>query len=107
MNKTFETTQELIGKYINQHLWSDINPIGKIVGIKSKTTVLVKRVVAGPNKVRMEFVAGGFSGHCINNYNQEYDFTESNEITEVRLSKSYLKYNKISDHPIHHYDYNF
>ena len=29
----FQVTEELIGKYINQVLWSDINPVGKIVGI--------------------------------------------------------------------------
>ena len=29
-----QTTAEpsLIGKYINEYLWSDVNPVGKIIG---------------------------------------------------------------------------
>ena len=36
-NNKLEANNELIGKYVNQVLWSDVDPVGKIVGIKGKT----------------------------------------------------------------------
>ncbi len=108
MNK-LELTPELIGKYINQVLWSDVDPIGKIVGIKGKSKVLIQPVVAGENKAKMEFVPGGFSAVCINQYNQSYEFTEVGEVFEASLSNSSMKKNfwRISDSPRKFYDYNF
>ena len=105
----FVVTQELIGKYINQYLWSDVNPIGKIVGVKGKTKVLVQPVVAGPNKTKMEYIPGGFFAHCTNMYDQKYDFFEQGQVFELSLSNSSMKrkFLGISDHPSKHYDYNF
>ena len=105
----FVVTQELIGKYLNQYLWSDINPVGKIVGVKGKTKVLVQPVVAGPNKAKMEFIPGGFSAHCTNMYDQHYDFTEQGEVFEMSLSNFRMKRTHlgIADHPHKHYDFNF
>lgn len=105
----FVVTQELVGKYINQYLWSDVNPIGKIVGIKGKTKVLVQPVVAGPNKAKMEFVTGGFAGVCVNQWDQHYDFTEQGEVFELALSNSKMKRTHIgiADSPRKYYDYNF
>jgi len=42
----FIVSESLIGKYINQYLWSDVNPVGKIVGVKGKTKVIIQPVVA-------------------------------------------------------------
>ena len=105
----FVVTQELVGKYINQYLWSDVNPIGKIVGIKGKTKVVVQPVVAGPNKAKMEFIPGGFAGHCTNMYDQHYDFTEQGKVFEMTLSNFKMKRTHlgIADHPHKHYDFNF
>jgi len=105
----FVVTQELVGKYINQYLWSDVNPVGKIVGIKGKTKVLVQPVVAGPNKAKMEFIPGGFAGHCTNMYDQKYDFFEEGEVFEMTLSNFKMKRTNlgIADHPSKHYDFNF
>lgn len=106
MRARFQTSEEIIGKYINRHGYSDIDPVGKIVGIKSKTIVLVQPVEAGDNKTKMEWVVGGFAGHCVNQYAQSYDFTEVGEVFELRMSvgnKSLI----ISDNPIKYYDYNF
>lgn len=100
-------TSELIGKYINRYGYSDINPIGKIVGIKSKTIVLVQRIEASENKTKMNFEVGGFSAICTNNWNQEYDFTELNEVIEVRISNAFLRNARIEETPVKHYDYNF
>jgi hypothetical protein len=98
---------EMIGLYLNRYLWSDIEPIGKIVGIKGKHTVLVKRIEAGENKSKMDFVAGGFSAVCLNQYDQRYDFTETEEVTEIRLSKLFFKQAQIDTKPRKFYDYNF
>jgi len=104
---TFQTTPDMVGKYLNRYGWSDIYPIGKIIAVKSKTKVLVKRVVASENKTKMEFHVGGFSAHCSNQYAQTYDFTETDEIMEIRLSKSYLRGVKLDESPRNYYDYNF
>ena len=107
----FEVTADLIGKYINQVLWSDVNPVGKIVGIKGKTRVLIQPVVAGENKSmkEMTFVPGGFVGTFIDQHIQSYDFFEKGEVYEVSLSTSSMKRNhwKIADAPHKFYDYNF
>jgi hypothetical protein len=105
----FVVTQELIGKYLNQYLWSDVNPVGKIVGVKGKTKVLVQPVVAGPNKAKMEFIPGGFSAHCTNMYDQKYDFFEEGAVYEMTLSNFKMKRTHlgIADHPHKHYDFNF
>jgi len=105
----FIVSESLIGKYINQYLWSDVNPVGKIVGVKGKTKVLVQPVVAGPNKVKMEFIPGGFSAHCTNMYEQRYDFFEEGEVFETVLSNFRMKkaYWSIEEAPNRYYDYNF
>lgn len=107
--KKLEVTSELIGKYINRVLWSDVDPVGKIIGIKGKTKIIIQPIKAEENKVKMEFVAGGFSAHCLNQYNQEYDFQESGTPFDTSLSNSKLKnrYWSIDNQPRKYYDYNF
>jgi len=102
-------TEELIGKYLNQVLWSDVNPVGKIVGIKGKTKVIVQPVIAGPNKAKMEYVAGGFAGHCVNQNEQHYDFFEEGNTYEMSLSNASMKkrFIRIHEAPCKHYDFNF
>lgn len=105
----YEGVQGLEGKYINRHLWSDSNPVGKIIATRGKNFVTIQPVEAGKNKVKMEFEVGGFSAHCLNNNQQSYDFFEVGEPYEVRLSKSALANNfwSIEEAPYKHYDYNF
>jgi hypothetical protein len=104
--KTFTVTEDMVGKYINQHLYTDVIPVGKIVGIKSKTVVLLQPITATKNKTKMEFVVGGFAGHCVNQYAQDWDFEEYGEVKEFKIAAN-DRYNRISDAPIHYYDYNF
>jgi hypothetical protein len=108
-NTKFQVTEELIGKYINTHLLTDVYPVGKIVGIKGKTNVLIQPVRAGENKTEMNMVVGGYSGHTTNNYAQRYDFFEDGEVYEERLSNTRMKNKRwrIGDKPINFYDYNF
>ncbi len=97
----------MIGKYLNRYGYTDINPIGKIVDIKSKTIVIVQRVEAGENKVKMEFAPGGFSAVCLNQNKQRYDFTEIDERFKFKISNRSLKNVRIQEHPVKYYDYNF
>jgi hypothetical protein len=105
----FIVSEALIGKYINQYLWSDARPVGKIVGIKGKTKVLVQPVVASENLTQMEFVVGGFAGHCTNQYEQKYEFSEQGKVFELSLSNSKIRRSHlgIADAPCRFYDYNF
>jgi len=107
--KKLEVNNELIGKYINRVLYSDVDPVGKIIAIKGKTKVIIQPVKAGENKVKMEFIAGGFSAHCVNQGYQEYDFFETGEPFMVSLSKTSLKnrFWSINERPRKYYDYNF
>ena len=108
-NERFQVTNELIGKHINRVLFSDVDPVGKIVGIKGKTKVLIQPISASENKTKMEYVAGGFAGHCVNMYDQSYEFYEDGKVFEATLSKSGMKkrFWVISDNPRKFYDYNF
>jgi hypothetical protein len=102
----FETSNAMIGNYINQYGYSDITPLGKIVGIKSKTILYVQPIEAGENKTKMEWVSGGFAGHCVNQNEQSYDFTEVGEIVEIRMSNGDRR-NRIDNRPMKYYDFNF
>lgn len=104
--KTFTATEDMIGKYINTHLYTDVIPVGKIVGIKSKTVFLIQPIKATKNKTKMEFIPGGFAGHCTNQWAQEWEYEETGTIKEFKMSVN-DRYNRISDHPINYYDYNF
>ena len=107
--KKLEVTPELIGKYINQVLWSDVNPVGRIIAVKSKTKVVIQPVKAGQNKTKMEYIPGGFAGHCYNQHDQEYDFAEQGEVFEASLSNSSMRGNRwsIDERPRKFYDFNF
>ena len=94
-----------IGKYINRYVGTDIRPVGVIVGVRGKKTLIVERVRAVKNKTPMNihFGAGGFSVGC-GNWVFE---TDKNDVFEMRLSKEMLKTHKIEDDPKYFYDYNF
>jgi hypothetical protein len=102
-----ENLSQFVGKYVNRYLYTDVQPVGKIVAVKGKTTLVVKLVRAGENKAKMEFLTGGFSAICLNPWAQYYDFTELDETIEIRYSKSFNKQYRIENDPVNFYDYNF
>jgi hypothetical protein len=108
-NAKFVVSEALVGKYINRVLWSDVYPVGKIVAIKGKTKVVVQPVVASENLTKMEFVVGGFSAVCLNQWNQRYEFIEQGETFELPLSNNSMKkrFLDISEGPCKYHDYNF
>lgn len=97
----------MIGKYINERGYSDIYPIGRIIGTRGKTIVIIQPVIATENKTKMEFISGGFAGICINQYEQDWEFEEAGKPFEARLTKGRLKQWRVEDKPRNFYDYNF
>jgi hypothetical protein len=110
---TLQATPDMVGKYINQVLWSDVNPVGKITGIKGKNTLICIRVTASGNLTpmsEMDFEAGGFVGTYYNQRAQRYEFIEHpQDVFELRYSSSMKKkrFLHINDYPSKFYDYNF
>lgn len=107
--RNYTNVHGLEGKYINRRLYSDVDPVGKIIATRGNNFVTIQPVYAGENKEKMEFVAGGFSAICINDHRQSYDFYEHGDPYEIRLSKAMLKrmFYAIQDAPSKYYDYNF
>ena len=97
----------LIGKYLNRYYCTDIEPVGIIIGVINKSTVLVKSVKAVKNHTKMKFRTGGFSTICDNNAEQDWVFEEVEEFNKIRLSQNLLKTLKIESSPKKFYDYNF
>ncbi len=107
--RNYTDAKDLLGKYINRHLFSDVDPVGRIIAVRGNNFVTIQPVQAGENKSKMEYVIGGFSAICTNQYKQSYDFYDDGDPYEIRLSKSALKkrFHVIQDHPSKFYDYNF
>jgi hypothetical protein len=83
--KTFQTSPDMVGKYINEHVGSDAYPVGKIIAVKSKTILVVQPIEAECTK---------------NDYTkQEYNYIETGEPILVRLTTSRDDYKQISDKP--------
>ena len=100
---------DLVGMFISCNGYSDVNCIGKIVGTFGKTGITVEPWDATEQTEKMEFIAGGFSGHCVNNHNQKWDFAKADRANfGMRLGKGFYKSgNRVNFTPQHHYDYNF
>ena len=104
-----------IKKYCNFYGYSDVHPY-EVVRVVSDQTVEIRPMGHSENKAKMNWVAGGFAGHCTNNYSQEYDYYSlpDAEVIRVRWSKAnktwqrgkYMKFG-MSDSPRYFYDYNF
>jgi hypothetical protein len=107
MENKANNLSQYIGSFVNRYLYTDIQPVGQIVAIKGKTTLIIKRVETGENKTKMEFIPGGFSAICLNQYEQDYDFKITEEVLEIRYSKQFLKQYGIDSEPRKYYDYNF
>lgn len=97
--------KENIGKYVSKAGYSDVDIIGKIVGVKGKRTYIVQEMKAGRQLTKLDFSIGGFSAHCSNQHAQKWEFETSDRVIEVKsLKNSRLV---IRDEPYHYYDYNF
>ena len=109
-----------VGLYANHHGWSDVHPY-EIIRVVSDKTLEIRALDVSDNKIKMDFIPGGFSAHCANQHQQEYDYSSNtdNPVTRIRLnrasqycpdkvwkSKTGARF-AISEHPCKFYDYNF
>ena len=101
-----ETT---IKKYCNEHFYTDVHPYEVIEIINEKKVVV--RPMRETRKTDPIIISGGFSGHCINNYDIEYGYESMPDAPTktIKLHKKGWNYGqfRMADHPIYHYDYNF
>ena len=101
-------------KFANHHGYSDIDPFEIVRRVSDKTIEIREMHTERDDSVKMEFVAGGFAGHCINQNEQKW-FIVSNEqrpVIRIRLGKNGWKDSHgrryvLSENPIRFYDYNF
>lgn len=101
-------------KYVNYHGYSDIEPF-EIVKVISDKTIEIRPMKAtlDPNW-KPEFITGGFSGHCVNIYDQKWIIESIEDAPSFRIrrkknGKGWTKNGryKLADQPHKFYDYNF
>lgn len=104
-----------IKKFANHHLWSDVHAYEVIRAISDKTVEVRRMKVTRDESVKLEFIPGGFAGHCPNQRQQKwiYESDESFPIERIRFSKAKNRWQMhgnhfiMSDKPYEFYDYNF
>jgi len=99
--------QEIIGKFVSEILYSDINIVGKVVGAYGKTGIIIQKMNATRDTIKKEYIKGGFSFICLNNSNQEWEFELTDILVKHRLGKKWNKQYMLFNNPTHYYDYNF
>jgi hypothetical protein len=102
-------------QYANYHGYSDAYPY-EVVKVVSDKTVEVRAMDSelDPNW-KPETIPGGYAGHTVNNFSQEWIITSNPEHPVIRIRKHkngqwYSKHKQrfvFSDVPVRHYDYNF
>jgi hypothetical protein len=102
-------------KFANQFGYSDIEPF-EVIRVISEMTIEIREMdTKRDDSVKMEFVIGGFAGHCTNQRAQKWHITSNDTypITRIRLSKNggwkdrHGRRFGLSDTPQKFYDYNF
>jgi len=101
-------------QYANFIGYSDITPYEVVKVISDKTLEIREMDAKLAEGQKPQFVPGGFSAHCINQSELQWDITSnpSNKVLRVRMHKNGYYYHKgsrfaLSDAPVKFYDYNF
>ena len=100
--------------FATRHGYTDVDPF-EVVRVVSGKTIEVRAMVAEKDKaVKLEWVAGGFAGHCVNQREQRWIIGSNpqNPVVRIRLGKSGWKDRhghrfELVDQPVKFYDYNF
>jgi hypothetical protein len=103
-----------MNKYANHYGYSDVYPFEVVRVISDKTIEVREMDAERDDSVKLEWLPGGFSGHCVNQRDQKWFITsnESNPVIRLRLNKKGWqdKHGRrfgLSDKPVRFYDYNF
>ena len=100
--------------FANHYGYSDVTPFEVVKVISDKTIEVREMDAERDESVRLEWLPGGFAGHCVNQRDQKWCITsnESNPVIRLRLNKKGWqdKHGRrfgLSDKPVRFYDYNF
>ena len=101
-------------QYANHFGYTDINPF-EVVRRVSDITLEIREMHAERDKsVKLEFIPGGFSLHCVNDHEQKWHISsdESAPVIRIRLGKNGWKDKHgrnfgLADKPVKYYDHNF
>jgi len=100
--------------YANHIGYTDVTPYEVIRAVSDKTLEVREMKAVRDESIKLEWVAGGFAGHCVNQIDQEWTITPdaSRPIIRIRLGKrGWQDKNgarfKLNDKPLKFYDYNF
>ena len=100
--------------YANHLGYSDINPYEVVRVVSDKTLEIREMDAERDESVQLEWVPGGFAGHCVNQRDQKWFITSNaqNPVVRIRLGKQGWKDRHgrrfdLSDWPVKFYDYNF
>lgn len=101
--------------FANKYGYSDIEPY-EVVRVISDKTLEIRRMESKPKNWVPEIIPGGFSGHCKNNLDQQWEITSDVEEPTIRIrwskakqvwqSKGGCKF-RLGDEPVKFFDYNF
>jgi hypothetical protein len=101
-------------QYANQYGYSDVYPFEVVKVISDKTIEIREMDAERDESVKLEWVAGGFAGHCSNQRDQKWFISSNpeNKIIRIRLGKQGWKDKHgrkfgLSNKPTRFYDYNF
>jgi hypothetical protein len=102
-------------KFANHGGYSDIEPFEVIRWVSAKTIEIREMDATRDESVKMEFVAGGFAGHCVNQRDQKWNIVSNVQRPVIRIRKSGTKgwqdrhgrRFSLSQKPVKFYDYNF
>ena len=101
--------------YANHYGYSDVNPY-EVVRVISDKTIEVREMDAERDEsIDLEWVPGGFAGHCLNQRDQKWHIKSNpaNPVIRIRLSAKKGWQDKhgrrfgLSEKPVKFYDYNF
>mgnify|MGYP001040495391 FL=1 len=107
-------------KYINMQGYTDTTPYEVIKVISDKTLEIRSMTVEKNPDFKPDFIPGGFSAHCTNNYDQKWLISSNPEGHTIRVRKRKTQKNygegvywhqtaryKLAEKPHYFYDYNF
>ena len=116
LRKVEKLQERMIQPYHNEFLYTDVHPY-EVVEVRTDKMIVVKRMKATRNPSwKPETIVGGFAGHTVNNYSQEWVIESDEEATPIKVrwheSKGRWgigKYRKFigSSEPRNFYDFNF
>ena len=100
--------------YANQLGYSDVNPFEVVRRVSEKTLVIRRMKAERDPEWKPEFIAGGFSGTCVNQSKQKWviESDDTADTVRIRFGKkgwrdAFGNRYVISKTPFKFYDYNF